>query len=363
MQHYTDPLIDAAYAAALDDDLWRDWSLEAATSLGGVGCVFCVLNGREGTVERFVLSGRSEAVAEDYFTGWHAIDPQTAHVSRFTRPTVYTTADYLDLADPDERAFTEWHRRVGRIDQNLGATVTLGGADYLGGVSVHRAFGDGAPTPAERERLEGLLPELQRAMQLGFRHARMLDADYWSGIEAAQHDEPALLIDEAGRVTRTNPGALAFLSSQDELAVRSRRLTCTDPAAAARLEAAIGRAIAPVDARSGAVRVPRRSGATAVLVVTPLVRARRMLAPFEAAALVRIVLPAPATSPTLYREAFDLAPREGDLAALLMGHHSLESAAALMAISLATARVHVRRIFEKTGTSRQSDLMRLLARF
>ncbi|WP_375402289.1 helix-turn-helix transcriptional regulator [uncultured Sphingomonas sp.] len=88
-----------------------------------------------------------------------------------------------------------------------------------------------------------------------------------------------------------------------------------------------------------------------------------MLAPLEAAALVTIVDPIAARrGPALYAQAFGLTPREAELAGALMAGHSVESAAAALAMSVATARIHLRRLFSKTDTTRQAELMRLLAR-
>jgi DNA-binding CsgD family transcriptional regulator len=89
-----------------------------------------------------------------------------------------------------------------------------------------------------------------------------------------------------------------------------------------------------------------------------------MLAPVEAAALVIIVDPSRPRplDAALIRAAFDLTPREADVAVLLVTGHSVESAAAMLGVSLATARVHMRRLLAKTGSARQADLLLLLTR-
>ena len=56
-----------------------------------------------------------------------------------------------------------------------------------------------------------------------------------------------------------------------------------------------------------------------------------------------------------------LTNREGQLATLLRNGHSLASAAEAMEISYNTVRIHLAALLQKTGTNRQSELIRLLA--
>jgi DNA-binding CsgD family transcriptional regulator len=132
-----------------------------------------------------------------------------------------------------------------------------------------------------------------------------------------------------------------------------------------RLQALIGRALVGDTPHAGAVRLSRRSGrAPYIVTVYPLVRSQCFLAPSSASALLTIVDPVggAAMPAGIYREVFGLSPREAELAALLMAGHSIESAATNLRIRLPTARIHMRQILAKTGTARQSDVVRLLSR-
>lgn len=158
---------------------------------------------------------------------------------------------------------------------------------------------------------------------------------------------------------------IAVLAANRGVTVKGDRLSAIDPAEDKRVQALIGQAIAPQNPRSGAIRV----GASAVLpalVMTAyaLPRSSRTLAPAEAAALIAIVDPAAASigHNAYYREAFGFSARESQLAELLMVGHSIESASINLAIAPSTVRIHLRRLFAKTDTSRQSDLIRLLSR-
>ncbi len=66
--------------------------------------------------------------------------------------------------------------------------------------------------------------------------------------------------------------------------------------------------------------------------------------------------------PDLLRLTFGLTRAEAALALRLLAGHGLPSAAAELGVSHSTARTHLRAIFRKTGTNRQAELARLLAR-
>ncbi|MBC7051945.1 helix-turn-helix transcriptional regulator, partial [Salmonella enterica subsp. enterica serovar Enteritidis] len=56
---------------------------------------------------------------------------------------------------------------------------------------------------------------------------------------------------------------------------------------------------------------------------------------------------------------FELTPQEARVAAAIAAGQSLKQAAGLIGIRVSTARTHLRRIFGKTGTSQQSQLVAL----
>ncbi len=93
---------------------------------------------------------------------------------------------------------------------------------------------------------------------------------------------------------------------------------------------------------------------------TVLVSPLRNQAPEMAAVLLtdpeRVLTPNPER---LVRQ-FKLTPAEARLAAELADGKTVEAAAAVLAIRVATARTHLRHILQKTATARQSELVRLL---
>jgi DNA-binding CsgD family transcriptional regulator len=66
------------------------------------------------------------------------------------------------------------------------------------------------------------------------------------------------------------------------------------------------------------------------------------------------------TDPQHVRGLFGLTPTESKVAIALMQGASLENAAEQLGMRVQTARVHLKRIFGKTETGRQGELIRLL---
>jgi DNA-binding CsgD family transcriptional regulator/PAS domain-containing protein len=65
---------------------------------------------------------------------------------------------------------------------------------------------------------------------------------------------------------------------------------------------------------------------------------------------------------SVLREGFRLTPREASLAELLARGLSLAEAAEMLGISRGNARVHLKRVFSKTGLRRQAELVSLILR-
>jgi DNA-binding CsgD family transcriptional regulator len=64
----------------------------------------------------------------------------------------------------------------------------------------------------------------------------------------------------------------------------------------------------------------------------------------------------PATGRILV-DTFGLTRREASLVVVMLNGNTIEAAAEQLGIGLATAKTHLNRVFEKTGTNRQAELI------
>lgn len=353
-------LIDRAYAAALDDSLWERWAGDLIFALGGVGGTFMVWD-EDSKITRAHGYTIEEGAGSARPIDWWTRNPDAAVATSMTRPGLHVGADPGHPAAAPQRnwevAGSGWHHHMSGV-----ALLGEGGARAT--ITIHRTREEGPPPPRDQDRFAAILPDMTRAMNIGFRASETLLNSFWEGIQAQQGDRSTILIDERGRVMRMTESAGVLLDQSGELHVAGRRLSSRHSADDARLETLIDAAILPSDARSGVTRVARGGGQSTLMVIAhPIARARRMLAPAEPAALVSIV-DLGASHPAyyaIYRRSFGFTHREAETAQALMQGHSVESAAAALGLSVPTARIHVRRLLEKTGTARQSELIRILS--
>ena len=355
-------LVSKAYAAALDDALWADLGDAITSELGGVGGTVTVLDETQQSILKFLPIRRVADIQDEYLGTWWAFDPNRPRLCTVKLPAVVCDTDFERTQTSEATAYYEWRlRRVGS-DHLLSSATSLGKAGLRATITVHRPPKDLATLGGERYKLGKISPHFWRALQLGFRHSEKLAERYWEGLSTQPTAEAVLLLDEHGRMMRATDAGLALIAENDGIGLRQGRLFCLFTDEDKRLGALIRNAIDVHAATAGATRVRRRSGRSPYMMTFyPLARQRRMLAPYEAAALVTITDPARQgfENRTILRQAFDLTAREAEFAALLLGGHSVESAAYTLGIAMPTARIHVRNLLAKTGTTNQAGFLRL----
>ena len=169
-----------------------------------------------------------------------------------------------------------------------------------------------------------------------------------------------------GRVVYMNAAAERQVKTGNSIRVVNKRICPTDPAARAALSKAIDEAARDdaVDMNEHSMAIPDADGAGYIATLLPIERGQRggILAPF--AASVAVFTQDPDQAPLMPGEAFArLHGLTGGelrvLLALAQGLGGME-AADMLGISEPTVRTHLQRVFSKTGTSRQADLLRLM---
>jgi DNA-binding CsgD family transcriptional regulator len=210
-----------------------------------------------------------------------------------------------------------------------------------------------------------LAPHLQRAVQINIKLARA-QVNHDAFVGTLNHlDDGILFVDLNANVRFTNRAAEQFFSSGD-LGLRKGRLHANSAADTAKLQSVI--------ARSGGsgiqyrpndfVSVRRQAGKSPLsLLIAPLpVENSFQLAPSQPLAVIFVNDPDKVAKPTAVqlRERFGMTPAEASFALEISKGDGIQAAADRLSISMGTARTHLSRIFYKTGTGRQAELVRLL---
>jgi DNA-binding CsgD family transcriptional regulator len=175
-----------------------------------------------------------------------------------------------------------------------------------------------------------------------------------------------IVVDASGLMIAANHMARQILEAADPLSLRENRLVCEGPDKLA-LDAAIARALAnhcgPGEPGEEVVALGRPHRRPVPVLVFPLDVRERFDEKAKRTAVLFVRDPEryPIRTESRWLETlFAVTPTEARLAACLSDGLSLEAAAEALGMSTATARVHLKRVFSKTGTSRQAELVRLV---
>lgn len=260
------------------------------------------------------------------------------------------------------RITREWARPLGHCD---GITlVVLQDGPRIGVFAATRHDSVGPVTEREVRLMRLLAPDIRRAVAIG----SILDmrALHAATLESTLDQVSAgiCMVDPEGAVLHANAAARRMLEGAGPVLLRQGRIAARAPKAGVALRAAIAAAAAPAAEAGPGVPLGEAPDAPAIARVLPLPGgSRRGLAPRAAAAL-SIAAPPGAAAPDLPGLAaqFALTPAEARLFGLLLAGVSLAEAATALGLALPMAKTRLARLFQKTGTTRQVDLLGLAAR-
>jgi DNA-binding CsgD family transcriptional regulator len=208
--------------------------------------------------------------------------------------------------------------------------------------------------------LESLAPHIHTAMQLRRRLSSAATAQVFSETALDALSIAAFLVDHTGKIHHLNRLAFACLNQPKSLCIQQGRLTATIPSETTALSQLIAQAASAhhrvVESPGAALRLGRLS-----LTVVPAPE-HNGIAGRDSYAIVFVSDPAaPLRSrATIMRQIYHLTPAETRLADCLLQGIELRDAAEQLEITIDTARFRLKQIFSKTGTRRQSELLRLM---
>jgi DNA-binding CsgD family transcriptional regulator len=211
----------------------------------------------------------------------------------------------------------------------------------------------------DRDRLEQILPHLQRALQLR-RRLGTIDA---SGVGLAALDALAIgavICDGAGAVLFANAAAEMHARSGDGLVLggAGHGVAAFYPAENALLKKLI--ADAANGGSGGAVAITGYEGGRLFVLVAPLSR-RIADEPGRVLVTMRPAAAGPTFDAATLGHLFDLTPAEARLALALLAGRSLAEYGAERKVTENTLRTQLGHVLRKTETGGQRELVRLLS--
>ena len=218
----------------------------------------------------------------------------------------------------------------------------------------------------ERRLLDWLVPHLRRSVQLAFR------IDGYRALQSAAFDMldrlsvGVVLLDRRARVVYVNAAASTLGSDGGALHLGNATVATYSPPHSQRLAELIRAALRGIP--TGSMSVPRPSDGQLLTILVSSVRGRDIgrfadLCMPDAAVLLFIVDPANrAGVPTSWiMDAYGLTQAEAKVALAASSGLTMPETATRLGLSPNTIKTHLRRVFVKTGTGRQTELARLMA--
>lgn len=350
-------IADGIYEAAFNPDGWTDaiGKLSAVTRSDCGGLILL----REARPIQCVATGSAQDVAEVFMAdgGWKSCRSRP----RFDKRPVagFASSTSQDYYPPDVEA-----NRSFQLERQLGLRFQAGAfmPMHTGEFTVfvlYRRRDQGGYAADEVRLLNHFHPHLARAAQISARLGLERARASVSTLDAL--GLPAAVLSASGRVLASNDR----LGTIDHL-FRSAAfggVSLVDPAANLLLQEAL--AAAGAGEHSGVRSIPvadTEGGAPVVLHVLPLRRtAHDMFAGADVLVAATVANPTRLVpEPSLLMGLFDLTPSETKIALALTKGQSLREASDAAGIRFKSARTYLDRIFAKTGTNQQSQLVALL---
>jgi DNA-binding CsgD family transcriptional regulator len=221
-----------------------------------------------------------------------------------------------------------------------------------------------------RRRMRLLVPHFRRAMLIGkvldLRKAEAASlADTFDGISAGM-----FLVDASGHIVHANAAGHMMLNAASVLHAAGGRLILNDPQADQTLAdtfAAARNGDAAIGVKGVAVALVARDGEHHVAHVLPLTSGvrRRAGASYVAVAALfvhKAALDSP-SPPEVIAKAYKLTPMELRVLLAIVEVGGVPEVAEALGVAETTVKTHLGRVYKKTGTGRQADLVKLVAAF
>lgn len=365
LHHYDSEMInqltDRIYEAAFIPELWPDvlGSIAAASnSVSGSVLVFdgmdqppiyqtteCTRDSLHAftTTERWRQSSRAQLVLTNMISGaypcFHYLDDQMT-AEQIAEDSVSLSLRALGL---DAQVTT-------LIPMLTGELVTF---------TFERRDGEGRHSDKEIQTLDAIRPHLARSGLIAARLRLERAAATVSALTAI--GLPAAVLQNSGRVLASN--SLFDEADSPFLSLAFGRVTLPDPGSSQLFRQAVGSSRLSATPLVRSIPVASRGTAQGwVIHVIPLCRSAHDI--FSGGDLLVVATavggPCPAPAAAILIGLFDLSPAEVKLAIALASGSSITNSARQNGVTVKTARTYLERIFAKTGTHRQSELVALL---
>jgi DNA-binding CsgD family transcriptional regulator/PAS domain-containing protein len=358
------PLIGDIYDAALDPAAWMRALEKTGRFVGGRDVSLFVLDAARKTGNIRYQVGFDPHYGKLYFDKYVNFDPMNAAYLSLGVGEAYLYDSIVPRSELYEtRFYQEWVKPQGWVD-SVSVTLEKTGTS-LACLNILYHESDGQADDAARQRLQVIAPHVRRAVMISSAMESKTTeaaafADTLDGVSAGM-----FLVDANGQIVHANASGQAMLDERSVLRAGSGRLAAIAPGADQELNqtlALAGGGDAAVGSKGIAVPLTARDGEHYVAHALPLTSGKRRRAGAAALFVRKATLDAPSPPETIARH-YSLTPTELRVLLAVVEVGGVPEVADLLGIGQATVKTHLHRLFAKTETTRQADLVKLVAGF
>ena len=357
-------LMGVIYDAAIDPSLWERAIERAAYFVGGTAAALFSKD----------VGARHAAAPHEF--GFQSLPPVALFEPIYPAAEPHFLGDVeqpiatTDLIPFEELTQTElyrqWAQPEGFVDF-ISAVVdrtTISAAIF----GVFRHERNGIVDDLARRQMRLIAPHIRRAVLIGrmfeFKAAEIATfIDAFDGLSTGMY-----LVAAEGRLLHANAAGSAILAESDILRSIGGRLVASDTGVQRTLRdvfAAAGQGDAALGVKGIAVPLIGKDGERYVAHALPLTSGARRRAGIDrlaaAALFVRKAALMASSASQVIGETFKLTPTELRVLLAIVEVGGIPDVATAFGVADTTVRTHVNRLFEKTGATRQADLVKLVA--
>jgi DNA-binding CsgD family transcriptional regulator/PAS domain-containing protein len=359
-------LIGHIYDAALNSALWVDVLARVGEFVGGEAGGILFKDSISKVSVPYYHFGVDPHYVQIYAQTHSKFDPMST-LPFFDVEQIVSVPELVPIDEYRQgRFFSEWMQPQGWTDA---ASVVLDKSESgCSIVAILRSKARGMVDDEMRRRMALVVPHLRRAVLIGnlidLRQSEAATfADLLDGLSAG-----LFLVAADGRIVHANAAAHGMLSGGDLLRSISGRLVTHNHQADGVLHetfAAASKGDTGVGASSTALPLTTAGGERYVAHVLPMTSGARRFAGVAyaatAAVFVRKAAMETPSAPEVIAKTFNLTPTELRVLLAIVEVGGIPEVAAALGVADSTIKTHVGRLFEKTGGSRQADLVKLVA--
>ena len=350
--------------AALDYRCWEPLVRDIARAAGASTATLDLVDLTSGAVDMINPLALDPAYVQEYAERIYAINPRLAGIDEMPVCTIHADRHIPRDIDTTASEYYDWMRR-GPNMRYFAASKLLHTRRDLAMFSLHNEERRGHFEQPDETLLSTLAPHIANALSVQLALARAEEKRCIADQQACHGTLAFALLAANGRITDCSESFERLIADSGILTIDAGMLGSAIPNDRAALQRFIAAAVAPSPAETPPLlRIDRPLRHGLVLRSIRLGRGDHLFASLCPVAMLMVTdLDAPAQIHIAELQAvWGLTPREAAIAQMIGQGMTIGGIALTLNISLHTARQHLKALFRRTDTDRQTDLALLVSK-